>query len=447
MPEINFIETSAEEIYNKTMTQLENGISEMLYPGDERRIFGEALVQVIVSIYNSVNDAAKQRLLKYARGETLNALGENKSVKRNDPSKAVTTMRLGLYEAIASNIIIPSGVKVTSDFTRYFEIDETAVLYAGDLFVDIPATATEGGAQYNDITIGEIVNIVDASDIPLIDYVSNIEITSKGGDQEDDESYRERIRQAENSISTAGSNQAYKYYALSSNSKVSDAEVMCETETITKNLKNYGGNIFKAGQTLHIETLKVFKTDDSEAVKDIDYTVLYEEELLQITLYRDLLEYETVKIEISQTLSGTVTIVPICAGGEIPDEDVLDDVLQACSADNVKPLTDKVRVKAPDVSYFDIELTYYCTKANESKVIETVEGSGGAIDRYVYWQTSSLNLDINPDYLRKLILAPDWEEELEGAVRVEITKPTYTELNSTTIAKFSGSKIVCHTAK
>ena len=30
---------------------------------------------------------------------------------------------------------------------------------------------------------------------------------------------------------------------------------------------------------------------------------------------------------------GRVKIVPICAGGEIPDEDILADVLAACSAD------------------------------------------------------------------------------------------------------------------
>lgn len=143
---------------------------------------------------------------------------------------------------------------------------------------------------------------------------------------------------------------------------------------------------------------------------------------------------------------GRVKIVPICAGGQIPSEDVLADVLAACSADDVRPLTDMVTVEAPETHEYDIELTYYTTKANESEVVQNVEGSGGAIDQYINWQGSTLNQDINPDELRKRILCPDWADDLIGATCVQIIKPEYTELNSTTVAKFSGKKTVKHMA-
>lgn len=61
MSDINFITTNADEIYDTVMDELENGVNETLYPGDERRIFGEAIVAVIVSVYNSVNDACRQK--------------------------------------------------------------------------------------------------------------------------------------------------------------------------------------------------------------------------------------------------------------------------------------------------------------------------------------------------------------------------------------------------
>lgn len=149
----------------------------------------------------------------------------------------------------------------------------------------------------------------------------------------------------------------------------------------------------------------------------------------------------------SRNMYGRVKIVPICAGGQIPSEDVLADVLAACSADDVRPLTDMVTVEAPETHEYDIELTYYTTKANESEVVQNVEGSGGAIDQYINWQGSTLNQDINPDELRKRILCPDWADDLIGATRVQITKPEYTELNSTTVAKFSGKKTVKHIVK
>ena len=41
-----FITTDAEVIRSEILTELESNVGEPLYPGDERRLFGEALVAV-----------------------------------------------------------------------------------------------------------------------------------------------------------------------------------------------------------------------------------------------------------------------------------------------------------------------------------------------------------------------------------------------------------------
>lgn len=51
MSDLKFIETDAGKVYDTILGDLENGVREPLYPGDERRIFGESLAQVIVSVY------------------------------------------------------------------------------------------------------------------------------------------------------------------------------------------------------------------------------------------------------------------------------------------------------------------------------------------------------------------------------------------------------------
>ena len=68
MSELQFIETSAQKVHETIISELENGVNDPLYPGDERRIFGDAMAEVIVAVYNSVNDACKQKMLRYARG-------------------------------------------------------------------------------------------------------------------------------------------------------------------------------------------------------------------------------------------------------------------------------------------------------------------------------------------------------------------------------------------
>lgn len=445
--DLDFIKTDAAQITQTVLEELENGVNEPLYPGDERRIFGEALAQVIVTVYNTVNDSCRQKLLRYARGTVLDALGENRDTQRILPSSATVTLRFGVEEPTTGNIIVPAGLRVTGDFTRYFVTDTTVVLYAGASYVEVTATAEEGGADYNDIAPGEILNIVDVSEVPLIDYVTNITVSSGGGNEETDEAYRERIREAENRLSTAGPANAYKYWALSADPLVTDVVVESDTERIKRTLAVYAEHAFQGGANLLPDTLTVYRNDGSEAVKDVDYEVDYNDELLTLTLTGSLVDAQSVEIEITRNMYGRVKIVPICAGGEIPDEETLTAVLEACSADDVRPLTDMVKVQAPDVKEYDIELTYYTTKADESEVVNNVEGPGGAIDQYVYWQGSTLNQDINPDELRKLILCPHWAEDLKGATRVIITKPEYEELPNTTVAKFSGKQTVRHFVK
>lgn len=447
MAELKFIETDAKKVSDTVLEELENGVNEPLYPGDERRIYGEALSQVVVAVYNAVNDACRQKMLRYARGAVLDALGENRDVTRLDPTYSTVTLRFGVSEPVASNIIIPAGLRVTGDFVHYFLTDTTAVLYAGALTVDVPATAEKGGAEYNDVAPGDLTNIVDVSEVPLLDYVTNTTAAEGGGDQETDDAYRERIREAENRLSTAGPAKAYKYWALSANPLVTDAVVESETETIRRTLKAYAAHAFQGGANLHPDTLVVYLPDGSEAVAEVDYTATYEDELLTLALAGALADAAEITIEITREMYGRVKIVPICAGGEIPDEDVLADVLAVCSADDIRPLTDKVQVQAPDVELYDIELIYWTTKANESEVVQNVEGPDGAINRYIYWQGSALDQDINPDELHTLIRCPHWEDGLTGATRVQIIKPEYKELPSTTVAKFSGNLKVQHIVK
>lgn len=447
MPELNFIETSADEVLDTVLEELENGVNEPLYPGDERRITGETLAMVIVAVYNSVNGACRQKMLRYARGTVLDALGENRDCYRKTPIPATVPLRFSIDEPVASNIVIPAGLRVSSDFVHYFLTDATVVLIAGTTSVDVMATAENGGEEYNDIAPGSISKIVDVSDVPLIDHVTNIEASAGGDDEEGDEPYRERIREAENRLSTAGPAKAYKYWALSANTLVSDAVVESETEEVVRTLKTYAGHAFQGGANLLPDTLIVYRPDGTAAEPETDYTATYEDELLTLELSGALADVTEVQIAITRIMYGRVKIVPICAGGEIPDEEVLADVLEACTAADVKPLTDMVTVEAPSIVYYDIELTYYTTKANQSEVVKNIEGDGGAIDQYIYWQGSALDRDINPDELRARILRPDWEDGLIGATRAEIVKPVYTELAKTTVARFSGNLKVSHVIK
>lgn len=94
---------------------------------------------------------------------------------------------------------------------------------------------------------------------------------------------------------------------------------------------------------------------------------------------------------------------------------------------------------------YDINIKYYVTAADESATVRTIEGLGGSIDRFKAWQ-NEISRDINPDKLRALILAPNWESDvtLTGALRVDVSAPAFQQLGRRDVARFSGNITVTH---
>ena len=91
--DIHLTTIDSSTIYTELITALEKGAGEPLYPGDERRIYGEALVAVFVALYNKLDDVGRQTLLRYARGEVLDA------IRRCQPDTLTPIEAMGLlYE-------------------------------------------------------------------------------------------------------------------------------------------------------------------------------------------------------------------------------------------------------------------------------------------------------------------------------------------------------------
>lgn len=373
---INFFNIDSGEIYDLIISELEQKVGEPLYPGDERRLFGEADAAVWATLYNALNDSARQSLLRYARGTVLDAIGERTNTVRFSPTAAKTTFRFSVAQILEKNVIIPAGTRATADSTYYLATTEPTVLYAGALYVDVAAEATEGGAACNLYKIGTVRTPVDL--IPYITSVQNIDETHGGNDgepytEEGDARYRERIRLAPARFSTAGPEAAYRYHAMSADPGIIDAKPLSNQE------------------------------------------------------------------------AGTVNIVVLMSDGNGPNDEVAGKVFKACNASDIRPLNDRVTVDSPDFVSYDIELKYYVTAETRAATMQIIEGQNGALDRYVEWQGGSvISRDINPDKLRALILCPNWQDGLTGAIRVDIVSPQYKELSEREVARFSGVAIVNH---
>ncbi|AYO30262.1 baseplate J/gp47 family protein [Biomaibacter acetigenes] len=181
------------------------------------------ILPLIVGLKNDINESAKQNLLRYATGDKLDVIGEFYNTARLQAQKARVTLRFTLSAIQPTNITIPAGTRATPDGQLYFATIQELTIPAGQTQGDVIAEATEGGEKYNGFAPGQIKTIVDP--VPYVASVANIDTSSGGSDTEDDDHYRDRIRQAPESYSTAGPEGAYIYWAKTADANIIDVSV------------------------------------------------------------------------------------------------------------------------------------------------------------------------------------------------------------------------------
>ncbi len=125
---------------------------------------------------------------------------------------------------------------------------------------------------------------------------------------------------------------------------------------------------------------------------------------------------------------GVVDIRILMQGGELPTQEDLKRVLETLTAERVRPLTDLVRVGAPEIVPFDIDLTYYIPKPNAFGAAKISQDVESAVEKYKRWQMERMGRDINPSHLISLVMAA-------GAKRVDVRSPVFTVVEESAVAQ------------
>lgn len=228
LPEIEFVSTDVTEIEAAVITGYEAVAGYTLAPGDPRRLFLLSLASLIVQQRVVINYTGKQNLLAYAEDDYLDHLGNRVKTPRLKAQAALTTVRYTLSAAQPQAVTIPAGNRSTPGGQIFFATKVATEVPAGTTQVDILAQCTTPGEVGNGWEPGQINRLVDP--LPWIASVSNISKSADGTDNEGNNPYRERIRLAPEGFSVAGPDGAYKYWAMTVSSSISDVAVYSPSE-------------------------------------------------------------------------------------------------------------------------------------------------------------------------------------------------------------------------
>lgn len=221
-PDVSFVDFDADKIVAEMTKDLEARLGKTIHPGSPDRLLLLWGADLIVQIKANIDISAKENVPRFAGGEKLDSLTELfHDVSRLPATAATVTIRFYLSQAQAAAQLIPAGTRVTTeDETITFETEEDAYIPAGELTVDVSARCQTIGAVGNGYTAGQINLCVDV--FPWYDHCGNITESAGGADQESDASLYERMRESEDTYSTAGSMGAYVYYAKTANPNIVD---------------------------------------------------------------------------------------------------------------------------------------------------------------------------------------------------------------------------------
>lgn len=134
--------------------------------------------------------------------------------------------------------------------------------------------------------------------------------------------------------------------------------------------------------------------------------------------------------------AGTVDIVFIMADGSTPGEEMIEGMEGYLQGKTIRPMTDLVRVAAPEEVQYTINLTYYINRSDSAKAVTIQAAVAQAVEDYKVWQRA-IGRDINPSKLVAMVMEA-------GAKRVTMTAPTYTAVAATKVSALQGEAIVTY---
>jgi phage-related baseplate assembly protein len=209
----------------RMQASLEKALGRTLAPADVEVLILNSFAYELQLQRMAANQAFRQNLVDFAAAPMLDYLGALVGVVREPATGAECVIRFNFVSG-ANALLLPAGIRMQSvDGQVIFETVEAVNVAAGTATVDVDAICATAGAAGNGYAAGNVSVILDPQ--PYVSSAGNLDTTSGGNDAETDDQLRARIKIAPSAFSVAGPNEAYEFWAKSTDPSIVD--VKCVT--------------------------------------------------------------------------------------------------------------------------------------------------------------------------------------------------------------------------
>lgn len=221
--ELHYLTYDPDEIWVEMMTNYVEAGGDILYPGDEKEMLLRSVQADLVQVFAAVDNALRMQTLRYAVGDYLDILGENRSCERIQAQAATAKVTI-TTNATGQTGTLPAGTSMTYDGITFYELDEDFALSGYEETVTVGVTADVEGSQGNGLVKGQELNLsVTNSGIKSIVCAED---ASGGEEEEEDDAYRERIRLHGLASISTGPEKQYEDAAKAVSSEIVDAAAL-----------------------------------------------------------------------------------------------------------------------------------------------------------------------------------------------------------------------------
>ena len=387
----DFIEITPEKDLATLKAKFEADTEKVLYDGQLENIMLNLMVYYMNQQKLKFNSSARKNLTQFSTFPFLNFIGEGFNCPQLKADYGYCTLQISLKESFNSDLTILKGLEVQTKDEKYtFTTQEDLVIPAGETSGTVTIKSELATAEVNKYGIGDITILLRP--YTYISTVYNTTAVEGGADEETEDAYIQRILEAPEGFSCAGSKGAYKYFTKSAHPDIVDCAAICEQKPAT----------VKYNDVTYTESGGVITSE----VVNATFNYFTGKATISITTGEN-----TINLEVTIPPAATVSIYPLTKSGTLTNA-IKTAVENKLSDETVRPMTDVVEVLQPPVINLSRTVTIIMEVEADSDAV--LSASQAIIDEYTDNLKKTLNKDfITSQFIRKF-------NNIEGIYDIEL---------------------------